>query len=282
MNELNIRNNNNNIQLLINEFYSKHKNNKFDLSKIKKFLIERNVSISDIYVQLIDELKTTLENLCNSITQENINLIKDKEEIINILIEIISILNHNVELTIEQNETILNYFYNIYLFIFNFLIKISDLVEKEIYIKNNNIKYLIDRLIKQMTKLIKIIYDRNKNCIENSLAKPYSYDMLIKQPLTRNVLYDILMIAISNESDQKLSDDKLIEHKGSLKLINDIIDYLIKEMNENNINDIIQDIKTIISIYKDNLDIIELSILRLLKKFVEFYNSESSFKSSYE
>ncbi len=142
MNELNIRNNNN-IQLLINEFQSKHKKNKFDLSKLKKFLAERNVSINDIYVQLIDETKTTLENLCNSITQENFNLIKDKEEIINILIEIISVLNPNVELTKEQNENILDYFYNIYLFIFNFLIKISDLVEKEIYFKNNNIKYLM-------------------------------------------------------------------------------------------------------------------------------------------
>ena len=39
MNELNFENHNN-IQLLINEYYSKHKNDKFDLSKFKQFLVE--------------------------------------------------------------------------------------------------------------------------------------------------------------------------------------------------------------------------------------------------
>ena len=252
MNELNFENHNN-IQLLINEYYSKHKNDKFDLSKFKQFLVEKNNSFNAIFIQLIEEIKTILENLCNSITQENFKLIKDKEDILNKLIEIISALNLNVELTKEQNKIILDNFYTIYIFIFNSFIKISDLVEKEIYIKDNNIKYLIDKLIEQMTKLIKIIYNRDKNCIENSLAKPSSYDMLIKQPLTRNILYDILLIIISNKKNLKSPDGKLLEHKGSLKLINNIIEYLIKEMNENNINDNIQDIKTIITIYKDNL-----------------------------
>ena len=281
MNELNFENHNN-IQLLINEYYSKHKNDKFDLSKFKQFLVEKNNSFNAIFIQLIEEIKTILENLCNSITQENFKLIKDKEDILNKLIEIISALNLNVELTKEQNKIILDNFYTIYIFIFNSFIKISDLVEKEIYIKDNNIKYLIDKLIEQMTKLIAIIYDRDKNCIENSLAKPSSYDMLIKQPLTRNILYDIILIIISNKKNLKSPDGKLLEHKGSLKLINNIIEYLIKEMNENNINDNIQDIKTIITIYKDNLELIELNILKMLKKFIEFYNSESQMKSSYE
>ena len=281
MNELNFENHNN-IQLLINEYYSKHKNDKFDLSKFKQFLVEKNNSFNAIFIQLIEEIKTILENLCNSITQENFKLIKDKEDILNKLIEIISALNLNVELNKEQNKIILDNFYTIYIFIFNSFIKISDLVEKEIYIKDNNIKYLIDKLIEQMTKLIEIIYNRDKNSIENSLAKPSSYDMLIKQPLTRNILYDILLIIISNEKNIKSPDGKLLEHKGSLKLINNIIEYLIKEMNENNINDNIQDIKTIITIYKDNLELIELNILKMLKKFIEFYNSESQMKSSYE
>ena len=68
--------------------------------------------------------------------------------------------------------------------------------------------------------------------------------------------------------------DNIENHKGSLKLIKSMIDFLIKEINPKNINNFTKDIEQIITIYKNHLNLITENIFGLLKKLVDLNSSE--------
>ena len=66
-----INSSSNPIYAIINDFYTKHKDDKFKFQKFPKFLSDRNYSLEDFYLQLMDELEANLENINNLIKAEN-------------------------------------------------------------------------------------------------------------------------------------------------------------------------------------------------------------------
>ena len=273
---------NNNVQSLIDEFYKKHKDDKFNITKFKKFLSENNCLLNDIYIQLIFQLVPILKNVGNSFSKLNIEYLQKEEEILNKILTIISESNSVIEVTDENNKKISDNFNELYPIIINIFIKFADLVKKPIYINDNLLKVLLDKFSKHILNLFKIIYDKDPKSLEHSIEKTDFYNILIKEIFTRNILYDILKIIMAEQKGIEINENEILNHKGSLKLINNIIEYLIKEIKVININDIILDIKTIVTIYKDHLLLIESNILSLLKELIGLFNSPEKMKAYFD
>ena len=121
-------------------------------------------------------------------------------------------------------------------------------------------------------KMIKVLFDKDYRPIESSLEKTDSYEFLVKNEFSRNIIYYILILSISKLDNKKM--DNIENHKGSLKLIKSMIDFLIKEINPKNINNFTKDIEQIITIYKNHLNLITENIFGLLKKLVDLNSSE--------
>ena len=112
---------NNNVQSLIDEFYKKNKDDKFNITKFKKFLSENNCLLNDIYIQLIFQLVPILKNVGNSFSKLNIEYLQKEEEILNKILTIISESNSVIEVTDENNKKISDNFNELYPIIINIL-----------------------------------------------------------------------------------------------------------------------------------------------------------------
>ena len=273
--------NNNIILSLINEFYVKNKND-INISKLQKFCEEKNITLNDFYLQLMDELTAKLEGLNNIIKYDDLLTTYKNDILLDRILVLISLLNNAVQFTDKENKNIDEYIYNSFDFILNIIMKIGNKIKIYTKEKKNNLKDLIDTFRKQIIKIFKNLYENYNQSIEHNLEITQWNNILIKEIFCRNILYDILEITITNQKDINIAE-KAFDHKGSLKLINDIINYLINEINISNIKDIIDlDVKTILNKYKDHLFLIKENILNLLKKIVEIFNSEKEIKILYE
>ena len=203
-----------NIQSLINDYYLKYKDDKFNLTKFKKFLSEKNCSLIDIYIQLTYALITILENLSQSFAKLNTENLKNEEEILNRILTIMSESNSSIESLEESDKIIYNNFNELYPLIFNILAKISNLVKKPIYINDENLNNLINKYNRHILKLFKIIYDKEPNSIEYSIEKTDFYNSLINETFSRTILYEIIKIIIKDDKGKELN----ATHKGSLIL----------------------------------------------------------------
>ena len=222
------------IQTLINDYFSKYKD--FNLIKFKKFLSEKNKTLNDIYIDLIKDLIPILKNIGNSFAKFNYEYLKKEEKILNKILTVMSESNSNIELTKENHKKFTYYFDEIYPIIINIFVKFADLVQRPIYKNDNNLKNLINKFKEQIIQLLKIIYDRDSNSVEHSLEESTFYEILIKQTFTRNILYDILKITMGAQRDIEGNENEISDRKGSLKLIKNIFEYLIKEIKVSNIN----------------------------------------------
>ena len=273
--------NNNIIHSLINEFYVKNKND-INISKLQKFCEEKNITLNDFYLQLMDELTAKLEGLNNIIKYDDLLTTYKNDILLDRILVLISLLNNAVQFTDKENKNIDEYIYNSFDFILNIIMKIGNKIKIYTKEKKNNLKDLIDTFRKQIIRIFKNLYENYNQSIEHNLEITQWNNILIKEIFCRNILYDILEITITNQKDINIAE-KAFDHKGSLKLINDIINYLINEIKISNIKDIIDlDVKTILNKYKDHLFLIKENILNLLKKIVEIFNSEKEIKILYE
>ena len=229
--------NNNIIHSLINEFYVKNKNDIY-ISKLQKFCEEKNITLNDFYLQLMDELTAKLEGLNNIIKYDDLLTTYKNDILLDRILVLISLLNNAVQFTDKENKNIDEYIYNSFDFILNIIMKIGNKIKIYTKEKKNNLKDLIDTFRKQIIKIFKNLYENYNQSIEHNLEITQWNNILIKEIFCRNILYDILEITITNQKDINIAE-KAFDHKGSLKLINDIINYLINEINISNIKDVI-------------------------------------------
>jgi hypothetical protein len=123
--------------------------------------------------------------------------------------------------------------------------------------------------------IIKIIFEKDYNSVENCLNKKENFDYFIENEFSRKLLYQILTMSLTYNKENS-------KGKGSLKLINSIIKYLINNIKDNNVNEYIVDIEEIIRIYKKHLNLITEKILYLLQKAMDLFNIQPNIKLCYD
>ena len=259
------------IYAIINDFYLKYKDEKFKLSRFQKFLSERNNSLEDFYLRLMDELELNLENINNLIKTENFFSEYKEDTTFHRILEIISESNNIVKFSEKNNSIVEEKIISSFDLIFTILVKIGVYMEKQDNLNNVMFKQLVDKFIKKIIRIMKVLYEKDYQCIEDALESSEYNEYLMKALFTRNILYDILTSTISNINNE---EEIKRNRRGSLALSINIIKYLIKEINISNITDIIQDIENILFIYKECLLLIEDFAITLLKKIIDLYNPE--------
>ena len=264
-----------NIQSLVKEYDSKYPNDKLNVPKFQKYLSERNYSLNEFYFQVTNDLIHMIEILNNLINKDKNFFQKFSEEhkILFRIIEIINESNKLVQFNEETNKTINKNYQDIFEIVFNIFIKVNDVYEKVKNNKEKNYKEAINIFMNKMMIIIQIIFDKDYKCIEQCLEKKDNFDYLIEYDFTRKFLFDMLTMALKFQSHKNTGD--VLNHKGSLNLINHILEYLIKVIKIDNIKDVYNDIKTIIKIYKDHIYLITNPILNLLIKLLELYNEKN-------
>ena len=128
--------NNNIIHSLINEFYVKNKND-INISKLQKFCEEKNITLNDFYLQLMDELTAKLEGLNNIIKYDDLLTTYKNDILLDKILVLISLLNNAVQFTDKENKNIDEYIYNSFDFILNIIMKIGNKIK--IYTKEKKI-----------------------------------------------------------------------------------------------------------------------------------------------
>ena len=260
----------NEIQTIIKNLDTKT-DNKIDIPKIQRKLQEilepKNISFCNFYKLLIEELnEILLFNMTNLITKNNIFL--TNSENLYLLYKTFDIFFAFTHCCLSKdqkeifNEDKLNNFYQTFI---NILIKI-----KEIYKNNNdnNIKGMINQFCQYIYDAIKILLDINIHYIIQIVFDEKNKSLLEKS-YTRVIIYDILKkVSTSKEIDFK----SLIKEKQSL--INDSIKYLSDNCDSNNIIQIIDEIKTLSKIFKNNINDIRDIFFYLIKKILDLYSKE--------
>ena len=269
-----------NIKKLIKEYESKHSNDKqknsndkINITKFEKFLGEKNITLNDFYFESSNYMIPILENMSNSIKNKHFFEKKSDEHIL--LYKIMDIMSESNKLIVindEEWKMVSYYFERAFEIILNMIVKVEIIMEEAIKNKNKDLKRLIDEFTDKLMKMIKVLFDKDYRPIESSLEKTDSYEFLVKNEFSRNIIYYILILSISKLDNKK--KDNIENHKGSLKLIKSMIDFLIKEINPKNINNFTKDIEQIITIYKNHLNLITENIFGLLKKLVDLNSSE--------
>ena len=230
----------------------------------------------------MEQLESNLETINNQIKSEKFFLNYKEDIKFQRLLEIISEYNNNIQTSDSFNKQLDEKIYNSTDYILTIIFKVGIQMEKESNLNNNKLRKSIDVFIEQTMKIIKILKDKNYKCIEEALEKSEYIDYITSQPFTIKILYDILKITLSNQNVEEKPEEIKINHKGSFSLIIKINEYLIKEANINNINDIIHGTKNIVSICEENISIISDNFLVLLKIITDLYNPEKNISNLYE
>ena len=277
---------NSDLKSIFSEFDSKNKGEKYNVSKFIRFLEDKNYPINEFYIKLFEEVSSKLEKIGGDIKSEDFILNYKEDVLLNRIIELISEINLP-SYQCENNSDMEDKIKSVFDMIFNIIVKVGN-KKGSLGKSKDKQKYLnlLDKFMKQIMKIFQVLYSKEAKTIENFMLNMNWTEVLIKDSFSRNLSYDMLEIAISNQNkiEEKENMEVLVNYKGSLKLINDIITYLINELNINNIKEIIKEIKIIINIYKENLIIIKDIILNFLKKTFDLYNSgkERENKAEYE
>ena len=277
-----------NFELIMKEFESKYNKDKFNASKFIKFLGEKNIKLNDFCFQILDQLKQLLFGFNNDIKDKKLfydKSIDKKNNNINKILKLILELNHYIEGETAQS-IIKDNIKTIIEIISNILIKlgsISDSSSKEKIDKELN--SLIENFIQNVTEWIKILLEIDSTYISDYFFEQKNYnDFLIKFTCTRKVLYEILGTVITTKNYVNINikgEEQLMAYNESL--INDIIQYLIKEIKVEKINDYIEDVKNISKVFKDYVNLIQITFLKFLAKIMDLFNPNSKeMKACYE
>ena len=269
-----------NIQILIKDYLSKHPKNKINISKFIKYLGEKNISLDNFYFQCIDDLTRILANLNNSLKPKTfLSEVLEKEKITFKVLEILSESNNLIRFNEGENpfiqafEEILDVFFNIIIKVNN-VVSIDKTKEK----KDKNYEIQINNFIDEILLIPKIIFEKDSKYGEFYLDKKDSFDYFLQHDFSRKILYKILNMSLTYNKIQKEDE---IKYKGSLKLINNIIKYLINNIKENNINQFFSDIEQIVQVYKNHLYLITELFLILLQKAMDLFNTKLEISNCY-
>ena len=277
-----------NFELIMNEFESKYNKDKFNVSKFIKFLGEKNIKVNEFCFQILEQLKQLLFGFNNDIKEQKLfydKSVDKKNNNINKILKLILELNHYIEE--ETSKPIIkDNIRTIIEIIINILIKlgsISDSLSKEKI--DIGLKSLIENFIQNITEWIKILLEIDPTYISDYFFEQKNYnDFLIKFTCTRKILYEILGIVITTKNYVNINikdEEQFMAYNGSL--INDIIQYLIKEIKVEKINDYIQDVKHISKVFKDYVNLIQITFLKFLEKIMDLFNPNSKeMKACYE
>ena len=277
-----------NFELIMNEFESKYNKDKFNVSKFIKFLGEKNIKVNEFCFQILEQLKQLLFGFNNDIKEQKLfydKSVDKKNNNINKILKLILELNHYIEE--ETSKPIIkDNIRTIIEIIINILIKlgsISDSLSKEKI--DIGLKSLIENFIQNITEWIKILLEIDPTYISDYFFEQKNYnDFLIKFTCTRKILYEILGIVITTKNYVNINikdEEQFMAYNESL--INDIIQYLIKEIKVEKINDYIQDVKHISKVFKDYVNLIQITFLKFLEKIMDLFNPNSKeMKACYE
>ena len=265
-----------NIQAIIKEYFSKYPSDKINITKFTKFLGERNISLNNFYIQCASILMPILVNLNNLMKSPKFfSKVFEEQKILFKMLDILSEINTFVQLDEENKGSIINDFEEIFDVTFNIIIKVNDAYEKSKKNKDKNNKEQIENFMNKIILIIKIIFEKDYNSVENCLNKKENFDYFIENEFSRKLLYQILTMSLTYNKENS-------KGKGSLKLINSIIKYLINNIKDNNVNEYIVDIEEIIRIYKKHLNLITEKILYLLQKAMDLFNIQPNIKLCYD
>ena len=261
-----------------------------DSNDIKKIIKECNTKIDG---------KLNCPNiqlyLCNKLEPLNVSFQYFYSELMNELSNLLSEINNLIQrdtTLFEKNEE-LDYFYkafDIFFCITRFcLIKESSsivntekmkifvnilisIIFKIISVKGKNInekKYSNqEKFCNYICDIFKTLSEINLDFIcEHCLEEKNYFKYLLEEPFTRKIIYDCLkkIIQINNMKEEILQN--------KIKIINNVIEHLMKKC-LNDIDIIINDIKSIIYVYRNNIDIIAYSFFNLLKLICDSYTKE--------
>ena len=266
----------NEIKNLIMGINTKTKENVVDKEGIESYLIQyllpKKISINAFYSQLIELLFSLMQNLVNSVSNED--FYQKNYVALNYFYKVIDIFICIKQCCINDLNEILSedFINNSILIIFNVFIKIIE--SKKKYEKNS-----INTFLEHIYKIVRVLLDiKSEIIIKITFSSNIYLDYFIQKDYSRIILYDILEKILSYEKSE-VKEVELIDEKKK-NVINYIMQYLIKNCNKDDAIIIIQDIKRISLVYKRRINIIHDGFIDLIKKILDYY--DSSIKDEYD
>ena len=267
----------NELKTLIKEAETKT-DGKLDIPKIQKYLSDKllpmGIPFPEFYKYLMEELTNLLIEINNSI-QKN-NFFNNNQEILNYYYKAFDIFFSIRNCCINKdtikivNENIINDFIQKFINMCFKIISIKETIEDD-----NDIIKEINKFCEYIYDSFKVLSDININCILQILFldSKNNFSFLLKQPLTRIILYNILQKILTNNNKQELLSKKEF-------IIKDIFNFLINEISADNINILFEDIKKLSIIFKNDIILVRKLFLTLIKKVLDLYRKE--LKNEYE
>ena len=265
----------NDIKIIIKESQTKT-DGELDYTKIHKYLSDylfpKSYTFKDFYKVLIEELINILFDINNLIQRDNIFDNNEKLDYFYKAFDIFFCITHfcvtkeYMEIVNEDKMNILvQTFVNIF---FKIFITKENEKEKE---KDKKILPFINQFCEYIYKTFKILLDINFNYIIETLLlnNNSNFTFLLKKSRTRIIIYEIIKKMIVYIKDRKNKNEVL---KGKEFIIDDTIDYLIKESTTDNVSIIIEDIKRLSIIFKNKIILIYEKFLMLITKVINFYS----------